>query len=214
MKRNPLILASCILFVLISTILYLLVPVRVLHNEKPTVTPTPQSPVSHVKTYTNQAQGFSLSYPDGMKVDEAYKYDNLQSGKSIPGVSFAFAPTFSQGTNLSSDSHVAVEWKNTQLCEPKEFTDEPQGVITLSTVNGKEWSVASTSGVGAGNLYEEVLYVRKGVASCFNIRLFLHSSNIGNYTPGMVRAFDRNSIDTIYTDMLSSFVERATTTTL
>ncbi len=211
MKRNYIILTLCSAFVLIATILNHFAPARVVQDEKPTATSTPHAAnMTHDKTYTNHVQGFSIGYQAGMKVDETYKYDNLQSGKSIAGVSFAFAPTFSQGTNLSSDSHVAVEWKNTEACAPKEFTDEPLRDILVRSINGNDWRVASTSGAGAGNLYEEVLHTRKVGAMCFNVRLFLHSSNIGNYDPGTVRAFDRKSVDAILNEMLSSFQDSAT----
>ena len=215
MKRNYLFVVLCSAFVTLASTFYLLVPDPVPQTEKPEVVPAPQGePLAHSKTYINSAKGFSLSYGGGMKVSEAYAYDNLQSGKSIPGVSFAFEPEYFRGTNLSSDSRVAVEWTDSTACTPKEFTDEPLRDIEMQSINSKVWSVASTSGAAAGNLYEEVLYTAKGSADCFNVRLFLHSSNIGNYAPGSVRAFDRISIDQLFKQMVSSFANNATKTVI
>ena len=51
-------------------------------------------------------------------------------------------------------------------------------------------------GAGAGNLYEEIVYVPNlpGNAGCYGIRYFIHSGNIANYEPGTMAEFDRTTL--------------------
>ena len=62
------------------------------------------------------------------------------------------------------------------------------------TENGTEYSVASLSDAGAGNLYEEKVYALVGTSPCLAVRTFIHSTNIANYDPGTVTAFDEAAL--------------------
>jgi hypothetical protein len=77
---------------------------------------------------------------------------------------------------------------------------------TTRTENGVTYSVASTSGAGAGNFYEETIYALAGSVPCTAVRYYIHSSNIGNYTPGTVREFDKNALLDSFDDIRTSLV--------
>jgi hypothetical protein len=151
--------------------------------------PEPQLPVTH--TYATST--FSAVYPDGYTVDESYAYEGVPK-KPIAGVKFVIPGTMATGTNLSTDSGVSVE----SLPRAKSCTGDIYFYDNVKaqelTVGTRTWSVASTSGAGAGNFYEEYVYALKGSSPCIAVRYLIHSTNIGNYEPGTVREFDRAAV--------------------
>ena len=157
-------------------------------------------------SYSSARYGWSIDYPTGTNPNEKYVYTSLGEGKEVSGISFAFPQKFYQGTNLSNDTSVIVLRKdNLAVCTPEAFTLEPVEQTAHVTVSGISWSMIKTSGAGAGNFYEETSYTTGDPHACYNVRLFLHSTNIGNYPPGVVTAFDRSGVETIFAHMLQSF---------
>ena len=60
------------------------------------------------QVYSNSALNFSLDYPAGYAVDDAYQYQELGPGENINGVKFTIPASVSSGTNLGSDSYISV----------------------------------------------------------------------------------------------------------
>lgn len=158
----------------------------------------PQAPVQEepavqqptTATYASSTAGYSITYPLGYSVDDTYAYEGVPK-KPIAGVRFAIPGSMATGTNLSADTYVSVEQlPRAQSCSGDIFLLENVKATDVSS-GGTQWSVATTSGAGAGNLYEEYVYAVKGSKPCTAIRYFIHSTNIGNYEPGAVREFDR-----------------------
>ena len=54
--------------------------------------------------------------------------------------------------------------------------------------------MAKGGGAGAGNLYTEYVYAIPGTSPCLAIRYFIHSTQLGNYPPGMVTAFNQQAL--------------------
>ncbi len=179
---------------------------------EPDVTPDVTEPT----TSTYATSTFSITYPREFTIDTSYQYEGVPN-KPIDGVSFTIPLTMATGTNLSADSRISVEW----LPRAKTCTGD---IFFLDNVRAREmtegstiYSVATTSGVGAGNLYEETIYALADSEPCTAIRYFIHSTNLGNYEPGTVRAFDRASLmrqfDTIRKSLQWGTPEVSTTTT-
>ncbi|MBZ0228141.1 MAG: hypothetical protein K8F58_06775, partial [Bauldia sp.] len=63
-----------------------------------------------------------------------------------------------------------------------------------TTEDDTEYSVASLTDAGAGNLYEETVYALAGTSPCLAVRTFIHSANIGNFDPGTVTEFDKAAL--------------------
>ncbi|MBM3261650.1 hypothetical protein FJY93_04520 [Candidatus Kaiserbacteria bacterium] len=155
--------------------------------------PTPTQP-QQVATSTYATTTFSLVYPADFTVNDAYAYDQFAK-KPIAGVKFVIPTQMATGTNLSAhDTGISIE----QLPRAKKCTADiyiPADVKAQALQEGGvAYSVATTSGAAAGNVYEEQVYALSGSQPCTAIRYFIHSTQIGNYPPGTVREFDRAAL--------------------
>lgn len=158
--------------------------------------PQRPAPAPPGEVYAHQRPTFTMRVPPGFAANERYRYTRLASGKAIEGVAFAIPATMVGGTNLSPDSYISVEWRDGQRCTLADFLDGATEEKPLRE-NGMAWTVGTAGDAGAGNLYEETVYLR----GCDAVRSFVHSTNIGNYPPGTIRAYDRvtlgNAVDSI-----------------
>jgi len=147
------------------------------------------------KTYASAAAGFSIRYPDGYTPDSTYVYQALGPGKDINGTKFTIPSSMATGTNLASDSYISVETQpKATTCSANLFLDTQIGSTTSIIDNGTTYSMAKGGGAGAGNLYNEYVYAIPGTSPCTAVRYFIHSSQIGNYPPGTVTAFDQAAL--------------------
>ncbi len=151
------------------------------------------------QVYESGSNGFSIRYPAGYTVNPNFQYQELGPGKGISGVSFTIPTSTAAGTNLAPDSYVSVEEiPQAQACSADLFLppNSMSGVlgVTTTTENGVTYSVASSTGAGAGNRYEEVAYAIPGTNPCIAVHYFIHYGVIENYPAGAVKAFDRQSI--------------------
>lgn len=160
--------------------------------------------------YASSTLGISFKYPRSFAVSE-YQYLGFPQ-KPINGVKVQIPLTMATGTNLSSDTYVSVE----QLPRAVNCTGDIFIVdnVRASEIieSGVEYSVATTSGAGAGNLYEEIVYALAGSKPCTGVRYYIHSTNIGNYEPGAVREFDRAALLAEFDAVRSSLRLSATST--
>ena len=70
--------------------------------------------------------------------------------------------------------------------------------------NGYTFTQSETVGVGAGNIYDQVIYRTAYNNVCYEAVFYMHSSNIGNYTPGTVVEFDRAALIQKFEGILST----------
>ncbi len=168
---------------------------------KPSVETIATTTPEAITTTTYATSTFSVTYPMEYTSDEAYAYDQFGPKKLIEGVKFTIPGTIATGTNLSIDTGISVETlPRAKNCTGDIYIKDNVKAQPI-TENGVQYSMASTSGAGAGNFYEEVVYALVNSAPCTAVRYLIHSTNIGNYTPGTVTEFDRaalvNDFDTI-----------------
>jgi len=162
------------------------------HVRKPSVSP------NLPPTYSNSALGFSIDYPAGFTVDEQYKYQELGPGKDIDGVKFTIPATMRDDTNLGSDSYLSVEeipQAKDKSCTANLFLE--QGKAHTLTDGNITYSMASFTGAGAGNRYEETVYAILGTNPCVAVRYFIHYGVIDNYPP-TVHEFDKQALLNIF----------------
>lgn len=145
------------------------------------------------EVYGDTAVGFSLRHARAYAVDATYQYQALGPGKEIKGVKFTIPEGSAQGTNLGADSGVSIETISAlETCTATPFL--PQATAQEVTEGDTTYSVASSTGAGAGNRYEEIVYALPGTSPCVAVRYFVHSSVYENYPEGTIRRFDRDAL--------------------
>jgi hypothetical protein len=144
------------------------------------------------KTYTDAKLGFSISYPADWRIDRSYVFTGFGPDHDIHGVAFTIPQSLAKGTNLSPNmTNVSVETvSGPGACDATRFLPDPQDLRTLKNA-GRTWSTANAQDAGAGNFYDIAVFALPGSKPCLAVRYFIHSTNIGNYDPGTVKAFDR-----------------------
>lgn len=158
-----------------------------------TATSTPQDSQPVWQHYASTTLGVALDYPPGYILSEGYKYTQFP-GKPISGISFTVPVTEATGTNLSIDTKLSVEWlPHAKKCTGDIFINQNVKAATMLD-NGVTYSLATSSGAGAGNLYEEQVYAIASSSPCTAVRYFIHTTQLANYPEGTVRAYDRDAL--------------------
>lgn len=141
-----------------------------------------------------EAPSFTVSLPEGYLVEELYLHD-IRPGLQSAGVRFYVDPKAATGTNLGQDSGVSLEQIPTlSSCNPAAYLDGEHEVTTV-VEEGKTFALATSSGAGAGNFYEEWVYVRTDNAGvCPAVRYTLHTTALQNYPEGTVKEYDREAL--------------------
>ncbi len=88
-----------------------------------------------------------------------------------------------KATSCTADKFLDLSGNPTGTNKPSTFSD-----------NGVDYSVATTSGAGAGNRYDEAVFAIPGTNPCTAVRYFIHYGVIQNYPAGSVTEFDRTSL--------------------
>lgn len=158
----------------------------------------PGASTADLETYTDTELDLTVQYPDDFILDEEYTYNDLGDGVVIEGVRFTIPESMATGTNLSSDSFVAIEtMPDVTTCDASSFV--PEGTATSSvTDNGQLYSFATTTDAGAGNRYEEMIYAIPGTDPCLAVRYFIHYTALENYEEGTVTEFNRTDLIAIF----------------
>src|SRR3989344_3246773 len=172
----------------------------------PPLAPAPEE----AATLTYATSTFTIAYPSTYSVDDAHAYDQFE-GKSIAGVKFTIPESETVGTNLSSDTHLSVEsLPRAQNCTGDIYIVPNVKAVDL-TVGSTTYSVATSTGAAAGNIYEEQVFAIKDSKPCTAVRYFIHSSNIGNFAPAegestSVKEFDRSALLRAFDEIRDSLV--------
>lgn len=145
------------------------------------------------RIYNNSSHNFSLHLPLGYAIDESYRYQERGPGKDIAGVKFTIPASVATGTNLAPDSYISVEdLPQATNCTADLFLD---GALAHDiTESDGSYTIASSTGAGAGNRYEETVYALSDTNPCVAVRYFIHYGVIDNYPSGAVREFDRAAL--------------------
>ncbi|MDB5244248.1 MAG: Protein of unknown function periplasmic [Parcubacteria group bacterium] len=154
--------------------------------------------------YSNSGDGFSIRTPKGYTIDAAYQYQ-FGEKKTIAGVKFTVPSAVAAGTNLGSNSYISVESiPQAKDCSATAFLPSAasKGSSVYSLPDGNfTYSVATSSGAGAGNRYDELVFAIPGTNPCIAVRYWVHYSVFENYPAGTVKRFDEvallNEFDTI-----------------
>lgn len=166
-----------------------------------------QVPVVTTKRYATTT--FAIQYPSNFTVNEMYQYTGVPN-KPVDGVQFTVPIEMAEGTNLDNDSGVSVEWlPRAQNCTGGIYVLDEVRAFEMS-VGSTTYSVATTSGAGAGNVYEEHIYALPESDPCTAVRYFIHSSGIADSfstTTGdatQIQKYDRATLLRAFDEMRNS----------
>ena len=156
--------------------------------------------------YKNPTTGVSLTYPDtfapAIPVYGNYKIqpeltlqliDSKTYGKTNLGEAYLFLSS-------SSDAQVVAT-----CVDPNQNGGGSEQVIGNEVVNGFTFVHSTSEGAGAGNFYQQEIYRMVNKNICYEVIYFMHSTNVGNYTPGTVTEFDKSSIVQKFSNIFSTF---------
>ena len=181
----------------IFLIVIIVIVIFIMTGSQKTQIPVVEQPTNTIG-YLSTTTGFSIYYPIGFTVDESYSYQELGPGTDISGVKFTIPASLSAGTNLGSDSYLSVEQiPQAQTCTATLFLGQqgPTSMIAQTTTDHNvTYSVASTTGAGAGNRYFETVYAIPGTNPCIAVRYFIHYGVIENYPAGTTKEFDQQAL--------------------
>jgi len=154
--------------------------------------------------FTYSAGGLTLTYTDSFAPADI---PSILNNKTEPLLALRLIDaSFYEKTNLGEAYAVfGADEKNASTCEEPNLTGgAPEMPNGRENFNGYEFAYSLASGAGAGNLYDQHIYrgARNGV--CYEIIFFIHSSNIGNYTPGAVKEFDAQALMQKFNIILAS----------
>lgn len=158
------------------------------------------------RTYTDAEHSFSIVLPTELtteesltqyRVDAEHVYTARGPENPIRGVKFTIPANHTEGTNLSRDSYVSVEYIPTaKTCSTDMFLDGAQKTTHALSEGVVKYAVASSTDAAVGNRYEETVYVRTDTPLCIAVRYMVHYAALENFAPGVVRAFDKEALRT------------------
>ena len=156
--------------------------------------------------YNNPATGLSLTYPDSF----APAIPVVGNYKIVPELALRFIdPSVYDKTNLSEVYLFISSTSDAQVVatcvEPNQNGGGPEQIVGNEVFNGFTFVHSTSEGAGAGNYYEQEIYRMIDKNVCYEVTYFIHSTNIGNYTPGTVTEFDRNFIMQKLYDVFATF---------
>lgn len=156
--------------------------------------------------YNNPATGLTLTYPDTF-VPAIPVVGNFKTDPEL-GLHL-IDPNVYDKTNLSEVYlfvSSASDAQSVATCtEPNQSGGGPEQVIGNEVFNGYTFVHSTSDGAGAGNFYQQEIYRMVNKNVCYEVIYFIHSTNIGNYTPGTIIEFDRDAIIQNLRSVFSTF---------
>lgn len=157
------------------------------------------------KVYRNEKYGFEIKYPSDFTLQSTIS-PGVMAGSIV---SFKLiANRYYTGTNLNEASVVIGARQDTKslshclMPEPLSFYKK---LVETKVINGVTFYKDVVQEGATGHLYEKISYRTIHNSICFEIALFIHSSNIGVFNPGTVLEFDRDAVLERLTQVLSTF---------
>jgi len=154
------------------------------------------------QTFTTQQSLFTLKYSDEFSPTT---YIPVGEFKGTPRMVLNFINSDFYGpvTNLGEAYLMANIISDTGTC--LQIYNPEEAFLGEKTFNGKTFAESRFEGAAAGNIYEQFFYRAVLNNTCYEIVFFMHSSNIGNYTPGTVVEFDRLALLQKFEEVLATF---------
>ncbi len=155
-----------------------------------------------LQAYRNASYNFEFQYPSEFEFVQP-EYFSLRE----PIVQLSLPKEQYPKTNFG-DAGFAVSYsasKNQKECLDASFIEKNKSFDRQQVIDGETFYVTAATGAAAGNIYQSRIFRIFKDHLCFEIQQTVHTSNIGNYTPGAVSAVDQAPIWTKLDVILFSF---------
>jgi membrane-bound inhibitor of C-type lysozyme len=142
--------------------------------------------------YSSDDGTFAVRYPEDYTLDTKHVYD--LDDMNLSGVAFIIPEEMAKTSNLSSGTYVSVEVlpKENGVCSAAAFFPSRYAQISEVTEGGVVYSEGKFAYAGAGNSFDEIVYVREATNVCVGIRYYIHTSVFENYPMGSIERFDKD----------------------
>lgn len=142
--------------------------------------------------YNNPVTGLSLTYPDTF----APAIPVVGNYKTDPELALHFIDSKAYDKTNLSEAYLFIsstsDLQTVATCtEPNQSGGGPEQNVGNEVVNGFTFVHSTSDGAGAGNYYQQEIYRMVNMNVCYEVIYFIHSTNIGNYPPGVVTEFDK-----------------------
>ncbi len=167
-----------------------------------TLPPSPVTTQLKWKSYTDSANGFTLSYPEGY-VTSSQKVKNKVFQINFPD-------SFKKGTNLSDAYLYIMSYKDDGKCLTSGFDNSKLSKTVKN--NGVTYYIDNWQEGAAGNVGKNFGYntVYKGICYKFDLTEFytnmnMYSDGKGGYVAGAPKEFNESEILSIFKQIFSTF---------
>jgi hypothetical protein len=158
--------------------------------------------------YKSPQQTTTLRYSDEFAPTSYTPVGEFKGDPSLV-LQFIRPDFFAPITNLSEAYFLYSEMYDSQSVDScTQPLPQLETITGQKTVNGIDFTQSEAVGVGAGNIYEQVIYRTVYNNVCYEMVYYMHSGNIGNYSPGTVLEFDRTTLLQKFEGVLSTFAPK------
>jgi hypothetical protein len=154
--------------------------------------PIHQDSTANWKSYN--MNGFEIKTPQNydFSTSASNSFENYLGSKGKALVRISMPKDSYPKTNFS-EGYITVASANISESACKKYSDgQLKSMDQLEMINGINFNKTEFQGAAAGNYYQTRLYHAFRNASCFEISVTLHTTNIGNYEPGTVTEVNSN----------------------
>jgi hypothetical protein len=165
----------------------------------------PPGQTYHYFDYESLQRTATLRYPDEFAPTSSYPTGQFKGGPTFV-LQFIRPEFYYPSTNLSEAYFIYSELFDPQSVDTcTQPLPRPETVQGQKMINGYNFTYSESVDVAAGNIFDQVIYRTVYNNICFEMVFYMHSGNIGNYTPGTVVEFDRASLVQKFEAVLSTF---------
>ncbi len=154
------------------------------------------------QTFDYQHSLFSLRYSDEFSPTTYAPVGDFKGSPSLI-LNFINSDFYGPITNLSEAYFIVNTVADTGTCT--QLTAPGEILLGTKIFNSNTFTSSQFVGAAAGNIYEQLFYRTALNGTCYEIVFFMHSGNIGNYTPGTVAEFNRAALLQKFEEVLASF---------
>lgn len=175
-----------------------------------------QNPAAWQTDANNTAGGFSIAYPIDFDTQDnimlSPSTDWRIDANSMPGVIYftlTVPRAFEPQTNFAGATLTVGASGNAAAiaqCIKAGASSGPFAATSTAAVNGIDFTVFHSTGVGAGNYYDTTSYRTLHADKCYAVEYTIHSTQIMNYPASYgLHPYDQQKIDTLMQAIVGTF---------